>query len=164
MRRKSEEIESSNIWQIAKYCKMLMQLCSTMKELRDNRGKAPPPWLLYNLFVVPGVTYNSPSHCVVLPRCFCTHIVFTFRQTCNILTPLFILLYSHLHAGISRVSQKTCNILTPLFILLLEFQGPTGLEILAPAGGFLVSLQRMFASLTFSIIILIIRKYLSPPV
>ena len=46
---------------------------------------------------------------------------------------------------------------------LLEFQGHTGLEILAPAGGFLTSLERMFASLTFSIIIMIIEKCLSPP-
>ena len=31
----------------------------------------------------------------------------------------------------------------------LKFQDSTGLEILAPAGGFLASLERMFASLTY---------------
>ena len=45
---------------------------------------------------------------------------------------------------------------------ILEFQGPAGPEILAPAGCFLASLESMFASLTFFIIILIIRKCLSP--
>ena len=47
--------------------------------------------------------------------------------------------------------------------MILEFQGPTGPEILAPAGGFLASLEKMFATLTFSIIIMIIDKCLSPP-
>ena len=53
--------------------------------------------------------------------------------------------------------------LADTLMVLLEFQGPTGPEILAPAGGFLPSLKRMFASLTFFIIIMIIEKCLSPP-
>ena len=50
-----------------------------------------------------------------------------------------------------------------IIIIILEFQGLTGPEILAPAGGFLASLERMFASLTFSIIIMIMKKCLPPP-
>ena len=45
----------------------------------------------------------------------------------------------------------------------LEFQGHMGPGILAPAGGFLASLERMFAPLTFSTIIIIIRKMFVPP-
>ena len=46
---------------------------------------------------------------------------------------------------------------------ILEFQGPTGPGILAPAGGFLTSLKRMFAPLTFPTVIIIIRKMFVPP-
>ena len=49
------------------------------------------------------------------------------------------------------------------FIYILEFQGPTGPGILAPAGGFLASLERMFAPLTFPTVIIIIRKMFVPP-
>ena len=50
-----------------------------------------------------------------------------------------------------------------IIIIILEFQGLTGPEILAPAGECLALLEIMFASLTFSIIIMIIKKCLSPP-
>ena len=49
-----------------------------------------------------------------------------------------------------------------IIIIILEFQGLTGPEILAPAGDCLALLEIMFASLTFSIIIMIIKKCLSP--
>ena len=52
---------------------------------------------------------------------------------------------------------------TGTHITVLEFQGPTGPEILAPAGGFLASLERMFAPLTFPPVIIIIRKMFVPP-
>ena len=49
-----------------------------------------------------------------------------------------------------------------IIIIILEFQGLMGPEILAPAGDCLALLEIMFASLTFSIIIMIIKKCLSP--
>ena len=65
----------------------------------------------------------------------------------------------------SDKAHNCCNY-KEVFYIILEFQGkaygPTGLEILVPAGGFIASLERMFASLTFSIIIMIIKKCLSP--
>ena len=49
-----------------------------------------------------------------------------------------------------------------IIIIILEFEGLTDPEILAPAGDCLALLEIMFASLTFSIIIMIIKKCLSP--
>ena len=51
----------------------------------------------------------------------------------------------------------------PIRIIILEFQGLTGPEILAHAGDCLALLEIMFASLTFSIIIMIIKKNVCPP-